>query len=72
MSTLDDWTAAVAAALDVPTLPDVPAVLELARDVAHGVERPAAPVTAWLAGFAVASGLDASEVAARIRSLLPP
>jgi hypothetical protein len=72
MSTLDDWTAAVAEALDVRTLPDVPAVLELARDVAHGVERPAAPVTAWLAGFAAASGLDPAEAAARIRALLPP
>jgi hypothetical protein len=69
MSTLDDWTAAVAAELGLPASPDVLLVLDLARDVAHSVERPAAPLTAWLAGMAVAGGADPADVAARIRAL---
>jgi hypothetical protein len=44
-------------------------VLDLARDVAHGVERPAAPLTTWLAGMAVAGGADPVDVGARIRAL---
>ena len=69
MKTLDDWTAAVVAALDLPQGVDVRQVLDLARDVAHGVERPAAPLTTWLAGMAVARGADVTEVADRIREL---
>jgi len=37
-------------------------VLDLARDVAHGVARPAAPLTAYLLG--VAAGRSADPVAA--------
>ena len=69
MSRLDDWTALVAAELDLPAAPDTREVLDLARDVAHGVERPAAPLTTWLAGMAVARGADPADVAARIRAL---
>ena len=69
MSGLDDWVAAVAAELGLPATPDVAEVLALARDVAHGVARPAAPLTTWLAGMAVAAGADADDVAARIRAL---
>ena len=70
MSRLDDWAALVAAELDLPSAPDTRQVLDLARDVAHGVERPAAPLTAWLAGMAVAGGADPVDVAARIRALV--
>ena len=69
MKTLDDWVAAVVADLGLPGGVDVTQVLDLARDVAHGVERPAAPVTTWLAGMAVAAGADAVDVSARIRAL---
>ncbi|MDT7548368.1 MAG: hypothetical protein QOE84_762 [Actinomycetota bacterium] len=69
MSTLDDWAAAVAAELGLTTTPDVRLVLDLARDAAHAVERPAAPLTTWLAGMAVAAGADAEDVAARITAL---
>lgn len=69
MTTLDDWIAAVVADLGLTEGVDVKAVLDLARDVAHGVERPAAPVTTWLAGMAVATGADPAEVGARIRAL---
>jgi len=49
------WTAAAAAELGVPgdLLPEVGgALLDLVRDVAHGVSRPAAPLSAFLVGVA--------------------
>jgi hypothetical protein len=69
VKTLDDWVAAVVAELGLPSGVDVGQVLDLARDVAHGVERPAAPVTTWLAGMAVTAGADPADVAARITAL---
>ncbi|MFN2523312.1 MAG: DUF6457 domain-containing protein [Mycobacteriales bacterium] len=68
MSRLDEWAQAVADELGVAR-PDTRDVLDLARDVAHGVERPAAPLTTWLAGMAVAGGADPLDVALRIRAL---
>jgi Domain of unknown function (DUF6457) len=62
MSILEDWTAAVCAELGIADIVDgrsaVPTVLDLARDVAHGVARPAAPLTAYLVGLAVARSPD--------------
>lgn len=68
MSDVESWTAAVAVELGVP-VPHAGAVLDLARVVAHSVERPAAPLTAWLIGYAVAGGADAADVDARVRRL---
>jgi hypothetical protein len=70
MSTLEDWTAAVCADLGLdPGTADIKAVLDLARDVAHGVARPAAPLTAYLAGVAVGSGQDEQTVVRHIAQL---
>jgi hypothetical protein len=69
VKTLDDWVAAVVADLGLQSALDVRQVLDLARDVAHGVERPAAPVTTYLVGIAVAAGADPAEVAERVRAL---
>ncbi len=71
MTTLDSWTAAVCAefGIDVAAV-DVRQVLDLARDVAHQVDRPAAPVTAFLAGLAVGAGASADDVVARVLALL--
>ena len=57
MNTLDEWaeTACRELGLDPASL-DVKLVLDLARDVAHGVARPAAPLTAYLLGVAVGQG----------------
>jgi hypothetical protein len=68
--TLDEWTTRVCAALGIAE-PDRELVLDLARDAAHGVARPAAPLTTFLAGVAVGRGASAAEVAAAIRALLP-
>lgn len=52
--TLDDWIAEVSAELGIELDVDVPGLLDLARVVAHGVARPAAPLTAFLIGYAAA------------------
>ncbi len=44
-------------------------VLDLARDVAHEVMRPAAPVTAYLLGLAVGQGADPAEAARIVTDL---
>lgn len=67
MSTLDQWTAAVCADLGLaPGTADVKAILDLAREVAHNVDRPAAPLTAYLAGVAVGNGMDPAAATALI------
>jgi Domain of unknown function (DUF6457) len=70
VSTLERWTEAVCAELGIdPALADTKAVLDLARDVAHGVARPAAPLTAYLLGVAVGRGQPVADAAARLRDL---
>ena len=51
---LDDWIAAVKSELGIDLEVDVPGLLDMTRDVAHGVARPAAPLTAFLVGYAAA------------------
>ncbi|MET4158282.1 DUF6457 domain-containing protein [Agromyces sp. PvR057] len=67
---VDAWVAEVAAALGLDPS-DVPVgdILDLTRRVAHGIARPAGPVTAFMIGLAVGRGTapgTASEVAERI------
>ena len=70
MNELDRWVAAAAAELGLkPGEVQSGLVLEVARDVAHQVLRPAAPVTAYLIGVAVGRGTDPDEAAARISAL---
>lgn len=72
MTTLDDWTAAACTALGLDA-GEAGAhqrlILDLAREVAHGVERPAAPVTAYLLGLAVGRGADPAQAAATLTEL---
>ncbi|ONH30961.1 DUF6457 domain-containing protein [Pseudofrankia asymbiotica] len=75
MSELDDWVVRAGDALGLdPAAIDVPELLDLTRDVAHGVARPAAPLTAFLVGLAAgrAGGgpADVSDAVATIRALL--
>jgi Domain of unknown function (DUF6457) len=70
MNTLEEWTAAVCADLGLdPGSADTRTVLDLTRDVAQGVARPAAPLTAYLVGVAVGRGLSLPDAAARISAL---
>ena len=66
---MSDWVIAAAAALDIPGDVDVDAILDVAREAAHGVERPAAPVSTYLMGYAVARGMTVEEAADRITRL---
>jgi hypothetical protein len=64
---MDDWLDRVAEALDEPAIApaELGALLKLTRDVAHGVERKLAPISAFLIGVAVgqrtAGGLERDE-----------
>ncbi|MEU1605652.1 DUF6457 domain-containing protein [Micromonospora matsumotoense] len=70
MTVLDDWVTAACAELGLdPAEVSVPTVLDLARDVAHQVVRPGAPVTAYLLGVAVGRGADPAAAAARLSGL---
>jgi len=70
MNTLDSWTEAACAELGIdPAAADTRAVLDLARDVAHRVARPAAPLTAYLLGVAVGRGATPADAASRLRAL---
>lgn len=70
MSTLDEWTSRACAELGLdPATVDVRAVLDLARDVAHGVARPAAPLTAYLVGVAAGQGQPLAATCARLSEL---
>ena len=52
---LDAWVIAASRALGLePSTEATPTILNMARDVAHNVARPAAPVSAFLLGLAVA------------------
>jgi hypothetical protein len=70
MNELDSWVAAAARELGLePGDVQAKAVLDVARDVAHQVLRPGAPVTAYLMGLAVGRGADPADVAERISAL---
>ena len=70
MNVLDTWIAAACDELGLnPSDIDAKSVLDVARDVAHNVVRPGAPVTAYLMGIAVGRGADPAEVADRLSSL---
>ncbi|GFH36492.1 NTP transferase domain-containing protein [Streptomyces pacificus] len=51
---LDEWIASVKDELGVDLEVDTGLLLDLARDAAHGVARPAAPLTTFLVGYAAA------------------
>ncbi|NLU68644.1 NTP transferase domain-containing protein [Streptomyces sp. HNM0574] len=65
---LDEWIAAAKAELGIDLDVDTAALLDLARDAAHGVARPAAPLTTFLVGYAAARrGGSPDDVAAAVR-----
>ncbi|MFE6130390.1 NTP transferase domain-containing protein [Streptomyces sp. NPDC056437] len=55
---LDEWITAVKDELGIELDVDTGALLDLARDAAHGVARPAAPLTTFLVGYAAATAGD--------------
>jgi Domain of unknown function (DUF6457) len=84
--TLAQWVATVCAATGIdPAAADIPGVLGLAKDAAHGIARPAAPLTTFLAGYLAgraSAGLTMDSVPdpltvtraalAQVTALVPP
>lgn len=73
VSTLDDWIAQVSTALELPA-DSIPndrrdALLDLTRDVAHGVARIAGPLTCYLVGIAVGRGADPAQALAAVSAV---
>ena len=66
---MDEWITAVTAELGLDGDVDVDAVLDVAKDVAHQVQRPAAPVTTYLVGVAVGRGMSVADASATVRAL---
>ncbi len=56
-----EWTDALARELDVDVAVDVRGLLDVARVAAHSVDRPAAPLTTFLIGWAAARGDGSAE-----------
>ncbi len=70
MSTLDDWTNLVCVELGLePSETNQKTVLNLTRVIAHTVDRPAAPLTAYFLGVAVGRGEPLAETAAKLQEL---
>ena len=68
-----DWIEAVTSELGISRVEVndslMKEILAVARDAAHNVERPAAPLSTYLMGIAVARGADPVDVAQRIGEL---
>lgn len=72
--TLHDWIDELCDALELDDAEiDEGLILDLARDAAHSVERPAAPITTFLVGYAAAmrggSVADIEQLAGRAQAL---
>lgn len=61
---LDEWISAVKDELGIDLDVDTGALLDVARDAAHGVARPAAPLTTFLVGYAAAQAGGGPEAVA--------
>ncbi len=73
MSTLDDWLDEAGTTLGL-TAGSIPValrneLLDLTRDVAHGVARIAGPLTCYLVGVAVGAGATPTEAVAAVAAL---
>ena len=68
---VNEWLLAVCAELEVPAaaVADPQILLDVARDVARGVQRPAAPLTTYVVGVAVGLALASDrDVATALRT----
>lgn len=76
---LTSWSAELCDALGLELEVDIDAILDLARDAAHQVERPAAPLTTFLVGYAAglrggspADIVDCVDIATRLTASTDP
>jgi hypothetical protein len=72
--TLREWTDELSAALSLDGDVDIDLLLDVARESAHAIERPAAPVTTFLLGLAAGraggSADDIQLAADKVRELV--
>jgi hypothetical protein len=61
---LEEWITAVKAELGIELDVDMRGLLDMTKEVAHGVDRPAAPLTAFLVGYAAARSGGGPEAVA--------
>ncbi|MBY8342949.1 NTP transferase domain-containing protein, partial [Streptomyces sp. KC 17012] len=61
---LDEWISAAKNELGIDLDVDIRALLDVARDAAHSVARPAAPLTTFLVGYAAAQAGGSPEAVA--------
>ncbi len=66
---MDGWIEALKTELNLNVEIDKDLILNVARDAAHAVERPAAPITTYLLGFAAARGADVPAAAEAIEKM---
>lgn len=66
---LHDWVDELCDELDIEVEVDEALVLDLARDAAHHVERPAAPISTFLLGYAAAASGGAPQEVERLAGL---
>lgn len=69
MSAMSEWVAEICRELELELIDQdvtVNQVLDLTADVAHGVARPAAPVTAFLVGLAAGRSARPDETVAEL------
>lgn len=70
MDETNAWIQRAAKALGVPADIATAELLALTRDVAHRVTRPAAPLTTYLVGLAVATGTPLEDARAAVEQCL--
>ncbi|MET7436642.1 DUF6457 domain-containing protein, partial [Streptomyces sp. NPDC005568] len=69
---LDEWISAVKDELGIDLDVDTGILLDLARDAAHSVARPSAPLTTFLVGYAAARAGGGPEAVAEAARKAPP
>lgn len=70
MHVLNEWTALACKELGIdPAQVDRDKILDLTKEVAHNVARPAAPLTAYLLGLAQGAGTASEDAVARLVEL---
>ncbi|MFC7584205.1 DUF6457 domain-containing protein [Nonomuraea antimicrobica] len=70
MNVLHEWTILACKELGIdPARVDRDEILGLTKEVAHGVARPAAPLTAYLLGLAQGAGTASEDAVAKLTTL---
>ena len=64
------WLNDLSNELGIQEVGDAKGLLDITREVAHNVSRPAAPLTLYWLGIAVGQGQDADEIKEKVEKLV--